>query len=185
MEEEEYNDDYNENKIFNNYNNNYNNNNNNIGQINYQNYNYINNENGNNQYYDDDYDNRESQVIQTNANKNTINKVNQLYNLLNLYENISLYNHKNEKEQSIIRTNNIINLLVFILSGFNIKLKESPNFNNIFSNKTNIENNIRKLNLILKFLNSKFLIKNDISSEEYILLTIYYIDYFDLFKNII
>jgi hypothetical protein len=185
MEEEEYNDDYNENKIFNNYNNNYNNNNNNIGQINYQNYNYINNENGNNQYYDDDYDNRESQVIQTNANKNTINKVNQLYNLLNLYDNISLYNHKNEKEQSIIRTNNIINLLVFILSGFNIKLKESPNFNNIFSNKTNIENNIRKLNLILKYLNSKFLIKNDISSEEYILLTIYYIDYFDLFKNII
>jgi hypothetical protein len=185
MEEEEYNDDYNENKIFNNYNNNYNNNNNNIGQINYQNYNYINNENGNNQYYDDDYDNRESQVIQTNTNKNTINKVNQLYNLLNLYDNISLYNHKNEKEQSIIRTNNIINLLVFILSGFNIKLKESPNFNNIFSNKTNIENNISKLNLILKFLNSKFLIKNDISSEEYILLTIYYIDYFDLFKNII
>ena len=34
-------------------------------------------------------------------------------------------------------------------------------------------------------MNSKFLIKNDISSEEYILLTIYYIDYFDLFKNII
>ena len=197
MEEEEFND-YNNNQIYDNYNNNYNNNNynnnnnnkSNRGQINYQNYNYINNENDNNEYQDNDddeidYDDEEKQVNTTNVNINTINKINQLYNLLNLYDNISLYSHKNEKEQSNIRTNNIINLLLFVLSGFNIKLKESTNFNNIFSNNKNIENNINKLNLILKYLNSKFLIKNNISSEEYILLTIYYIDYFDLFKNII
>ena len=185
MEEEEFND-YNENYQY------INNNTNNIDQFNNQNNNYnnINNENINYQYYSN-YDdgnvnhNYQEQIIPSNANKNTVTKINQIYNLLNLYDNISLYSHKNEQDQSNIRTNNIINLLLFIFSGFNIKLKESVNMNNIFSNRNNLESNINKLNLILKFLNSKFLIKNNISSEEYILLTIYYIDYFDLFKNLI
>lgn len=185
MEEEEYND-YNENYQYNNYNNN------NIDQFNNlnNNYNNMNNENINYQYYcnydnGNDNNNYQEQIIPSNANKNTVTKINQIYNLLNLYDNISIYSHKNEQDQSNIRTNNIINLLLFIFSGFNIKLKESASMNNIFSNQNNLESNINKLNLILKYLNSKFLIKNNISSEEYILLTIYYIDFFDLFKNII
>ena len=37
-----------------------------------------------------------------------ISKINQIFNLLNLYDNISLYNHKSEQEKAKIRTNNII-----------------------------------------------------------------------------
>ena len=159
---------------YNNYSENRNNENNN-----YNNY----NKNINN--YNDYNDYRNKIIPFQNKKNNTINKINQLYNLLNLYENISLYSHKNEQEQSNIRTYNLINLLLFIFSGFNIKFKEKANMNNIFSNKNNFDNNLNKLNLILKYLNSKFLIKNNISSEEYTLLTIYYIDYFDLFKNLL
>ena len=185
MDEED--EDYNENFNYNNYKyndndyqqqNNYNNYqyNNNSSQI-YNNYNI----NMNNQY--NDFINQQN--IPTNTNKNIINKVNQLYKLLNLYDNISLYNHKNEQEKSNIRTNNIINLLLFIFSGFNIKLKENPTLNNIFNDKNTLDNNIYKFNLILKYLNSKFLIKDNLSAEEYILLTLYFIDFFDFFKNII
>ena len=106
MEEEEFND-YNENYI--------NNNTNNIDQFNNQNNNYnnINNENINYQYYSN-YDNGnvnhnyQEQIIPSNANKNTVTKINQIYNLLNLYDNISLYSHKNEQDQSNIRTNNYL-----------------------------------------------------------------------------
>ena len=190
MDEDEYNEnfnynDYNENNNigqFNNGNNQYFLNNNNSNQIDIEDNNYYQNNNTNINQYDDFIN---SSNVDTSINKNTINKINQIYNLLNLYDNISLYSHKNEKEKSNIRTNNIINLLLYIFSGFNIKLKETPNFNNIFGDQNILENNINKLNLILKYLNSKFLIKNNISSEEYILLTIYYIDYFDFFKNIL
>ena len=120
-----------------------------------------------------------------NINQKLINKINYLYNLLNLFDNLSLYDHKDNKEKSNIRTNNITNLLLFIFSGFNIKLKETPNMNNIFSDQRNLEKNIYNINLILVYLNSKFLIKNNISSEEYALLTVYFIDYFDLFKNLL
>ena len=120
-----------------------------------------------------------------NINQKLINKINYLYNLLNLFDNLSLYDHKDNKEKSNIRTNNITNLLLFIFSGFNIKLKETPNMNNIFSDQGNLEKNIYNINLILVYLNSKFLIKNNISSEEYALLTVYFIDYFDLFKNLL
>ena len=188
MDEEEYNEDFNYND--------YNENNNYLGQLNSNNNKYFFNNNSNqiyienNNYYQNNNFNQYDDAINSSnidnfSNKNTINKINQIYNLINLYDNISLYNHKNENEKSNIRINNIINLLLYIFSGFNIKLKETPNFNNIFSDQTNLENNINKLNLILKYLNSKFLIKNNISSEEYILLTIYYIDYFDFFKNIL
>jgi hypothetical protein len=112
-------------------------------------------------------------------------KINKLYNLLLLYDNISLFNLKNDFEKSDIRTNNIINLLIFIFSGYNIKIKETPNMNNLFQNKNDLQNNINKINLILKFLNSKFLIKTNITSDEYFLLTIYYLDFFDFFKDII
>ena len=188
MDEEEYIEDFNYKD--------YNENNNHIGQLNSNNNKYFFNNNSNqiyienNNYYQNNNFNQYDDAINSSnidnfSNKNTINKINQIYNLLNLYDNISLYNHKNENEKSNIRINNIINLLLYIFSGFNIKLKETPNFNNIFSDQANLENNINKLNLILKYLNSKFLIKNNISSEEYILLTIYYIDYFDFFKNIL
>ena len=136
-------------------------------QNNYQNYN-----NGN-------------KFIQTGNKKNTDDKINKLYNLINLYDNISLYNLKNEKEKNNIRINNLINLLIFILSGFNLKIKETPNMNNIFQNEIELQDNINKINLILKFLNSRFLIKNNISSEEYLTLTIYYIDFFDFFKDLL
>ena len=112
-------------------------------------------------------------------------KINKLYNLLLLYDNISLFNLKNDLEKSDIRTNNIINLLIFIFSGYNIKIKETPNMNKLFQNKNDLQNNINKINLILKFLNSKFLLKSNISSEEYFLLTIYFLDFFDFFKDII
>ncbi len=136
-------------------------------QNNYQNYN-----NGN-------------KFIQTGKQKNTDDKINKLYNIINLYDNISLYNLKNEKEKNNIRINNLINLLIFILSGFNLKIKETPNMNNIFQNEIELQDNINKINLILKFLNSRFLIKNNISSEEYLTLTIYYIDFFDFFKDLL
>ena len=194
MDEEE---DYDEN--FSNYNNNQNNNNNYYQLSNNNNYKYINdsnqlynnnNYNKYNSYQNNDATNQYDDFInQQNAptikSSNTINKINQLYKLLNLYDNISLYKLKNEEEKSNIRTNNIINLLLYIFSGFNIKLKESPNLNNIFNEKNILDNNIYKFNLILKYLNSKFLIKNKISSGEYTLLTIYFIDFFDFFKNLI
>ena len=213
MDDEQYSEDFNYNNYSNNYyeqinNNNYNNNfERNKNNINYNyNYNknninfdydinnnnkeYINNNNNinyNNENYNDynNYNNYQNKIIPSHNNNNILNKINQIYNLLNLYDNISLYNLKNEQEKANIRTNNIINLLLFIFSGFNIKLKEKPNMNNMFSNPNNLENNLDKLNLILKYLNSKFLIKNNISSEEYILLTIYYIDFFDLFKYLL
>ena len=186
MDNEEYN------EVFN-YN--YYNNNNKVKQISINNnfiYNknpeeiYIKESNNNdniNQY--NDFINIDLKNTQTSFSNNFINKINRIYNLLNLYENLSLYNQKNEKDKSNIRTNNIINLLLYVFSGFNIKLKESSNLNNIFSEKDILENNINKLNLILKYLNSKFILKNNLTSEEYILLTIYFIDYFDLFKNLI
>jgi len=191
----EYNGEYNNgnNEEFN-YNENINNNNNynynNLNDMNYEyndNFNNFNNNNINeNSNYQKEYDsNFENKVIPSKENKNMISKINQIFNLLNLYDNISLYSHKNDQEKAKIRTNNIINLLLFIFSGFKIKLKENASMNNIFNNQTELDNNLNKLNLILKYLNSKFLIKNNISSEEYSLLTIYYIDYFDLFKNLI
>ena len=193
MYNQEYNnDDYNNENFnnYNNYNNNINNNfnqinNNDNNQINYGEYSNIDNNFDENDNTYNENDNFENQVISTKENRNTTNKINQLYNLLNLYDNISLYSHKNDQEKANIRTNNIINLLLFTLSGFNIKLKQSSNMNNIFNNQNELQNNIYKLNLILKYLNCKFLIKNNISSEEYILLTIYYIDYFDFFKNLL
>ena len=138
-----------------------------------------------NNNYNNQINNNENMFIKTGVKNNIDDKLNKLYNLLNLYDNISLYNLKNEKEKNNIRTNNIINLLIYIYSGFNLKLKETPNMNNIFQNEHNLQKNINNINLILKFLNSKFLIKNNISSEEYLLLTIYYIDFFDFFKDII
>ena len=69
---------------------------------------------------------------------------------MNLYDNISLYNLKNENEKNNIRTNNIINLIIFILSGFNLKIKETPNMNNIFQNEIDLKNNINLLNSFLK-----------------------------------
>ena len=127
-----------------------------------------------------------SRIKTNNINKkNTDDKINKLYNLINLYDNVSLYNLKNEKEKNNIRINNLINLLIFILSGFNLKIKETPNMNNIFQNEKEFQDNINKINLILKFLNSRFLIKNNISSEEYLTLTIYYIDFFDFFKDLL
>ena len=186
-------DDYNRN--FNNYNNNQNSddnyqqlNNNDINQYNnycdelYNNYNYHQNDNNIKNQYTDFINEQNSPTIK---NSNTINKINQLYKLLYLYENISLYNLKKEEEKSNIRTNNIINLLLFIFSGFKIKLKESPNLNNIFNDKSILDNNIYKFNLILKYLNSKFLIKNNLSTGEYTFLTIYFLDFFDFFKNLI
>ena len=186
-------DDYNRN--FNNYNNNQNSddnyqqlNNNDINQYNnycdelYNNYNYHQNDNNIKNQYTDFINEQNSPTIK---NSNTINKINKLYKLLYLYENISLYNLKKEEEKSNIRTNNIINLLLFIFSGFKIKLKESPNLNNIFNDKSILDNNIYKFNLILKYLNSKFLIKNNLSTGEYTFLTIYFLDFFDFFKNLI
>ena len=146
----------------------------------------------NNDYYNNDMDDIDQNIInnvniskQIGKGKNTDDKINKLYNLINLYDNISLYNLKNEKEKNNKRTNNLINLLIFILSGYNLKMKETPNMNNIFQNEINLQNNINNINLILKFLNSKFLLKNNISSEEYLMLTIYFIDFFDLFKDLI
>ena len=158
------------------------------------NQNYYNNDNNEdininiNKKFSYDYNamnNNQSSFIKNNNKKSTDDKINQLYNLLNLYDNISLYNLKNENEKNNIRTNNLMNLLLFIFSGFNIKIKESPNMNNIFQNEIDLNNNIDNFNLILKFLNSKFLIKNNISSEEYFLLTIYFLDYFDFFKDLL
>ena len=168
-------------------NNNNNYNYNNLNEMSYEyNDNFNNNNINENSNYQNEYDsNFENKVIPSKENKNMISKINQIFNLLNLYDNITLYSHKNDQEKARIRTNNIINLLLFIFSGFKIKLKENASMNNIFNNKTELDNNLNKLNLILKYLNSKFLIKNNISSEEYSLLTIYYIDYFDLFKNLL
>jgi len=178
----EYNGDYN-----NNNNEEFNYNENNFNEMNYEyNNNYNNNNIKENSNYQNEYDsNFENKVIPSKENKNMISKINQIFNLLNLNDNISLYSHKSDQEKEKIRTNNIINLLLFIFSGFKIKLKENASMNNIFNNQTELDNNLKKLNLILKYLNSKFLIKNNISSEEYSLLTIYYIDYFDLFKNLL
>ena len=159
---------------------------------------YMEDEQSNHNYYNNDvnedininYDynsmnNNQSSFIKNNNKKSNDDKINKLYNLLNLYDNISLYNLKNENEKNNIRTNNLMNLLLFIFSGFNIKIKESPNMNNIFQNEIDLNNNIDNFNLILKFLNSKFLLKNNISSEEYFLLTIYFLDYFDFFKDLL
>ena len=147
----------------------------------------------NNDYEDESSINNYKKIINCNENihfqnrnnVNTDDKINKLYSLVNLYENISLYNLKNEEEKNNIRTNNIINLLIFIFSGFNIKIKETPNMNNIFQNEIDLKNNINNINLILKFLNSKFIIKNNISSKEYLLLTVYFIDFFDFFKELL
>ena len=147
----------------------------------------------NNDYEDESNINNYKKIINCNENihfqnrnkVNTDDKINKLYSLVNLYENISLYNLKNEEEKNNIRTNNIINLLIFIFSGFNIKIKETPNMNNIFQNEIDLKNNINNINLILKFLNSKFIIKNNISSKEYLLLTVYFIDFFDFFKELL
>ena len=150
-----------------------------------------------NEYMEEEYENEndnedninmyEEMIFRNNKNNESINKINKLYYLLNLYNNTSLYNAKPEKEKENIRTNNIINILIYIFSGYNIKLKETPNLNNIFNsdNDIKLQNNIDNINLILKFLNSKFLIKNNISNEEYFLLTIYFIDYFDVFKDLL
>ena len=147
-------------------------------------YNNINN-NININYQHNQINNNANIFIKTGNKNNTDDKINKLYNLLNLYDNISLYNLKNENEKNNIRTNNLINLLIFTFSGYNFKIKETPNLNNIFQNENELQNNINKLNLILKYLNSKFLIKNNISSEEYLLLTVYFIDFFDLFKELL
>ena len=149
----------------------------------YNNDNYQEDLNQNN--YQNLINNSGNKFIQTGNKKNTDDKINKLFNLINLYDNISLYNLKNEKEKNNIRTNNLINLLIFILSGFNLKIKETPNMNNIFQNEKELQDNINKINLILKFLNSRFLIKNNISSEEYLTLTIYYIDFFDFFTDLL
>ena len=153
----------------------------------YQNYYDYNNDNNEEDLIQNNYQNYNNgnKFIQTGNKKNTDDKINKLYNLINLYDNISLYNLKNEKEKNNIRINNLINLLIFILSGFNLKIKETPNMNNIFQNEIELQDNINKINLILKFLNSRFLIKNNISSEEYLTLTIYYIDFFDIFKDLL
>ena len=147
-------------------------------------YNNMNN-NININYQHNQINNNANIFIKTGNKNNTDDKINKLYNLLNLYDNISLYNLKNENEKNNIRTNNLINLLIFTFSGYNFKIKETPNLNNIFQNENELQNNINKLNLILKYLNSKFLIKNNISSEEYLLLTVYFIDFFDLFKELL
>ena len=147
-------------------------------------YNNMNN-NININYQHNQINNNANIFIKTGNKNNTDDKINKLYNLLNLYDNISLYNLKNENEKNNIRTNNLINLLIFTFSGYNFKIKETPNMNNIFQNENELKNNINKLNLILKYLNSKFLIKNNISSEEYLLLTVYFIDFFDLFKELL
>jgi len=149
----------------------------------YNNDNYQEDLNQNN--YQNLINNSGNKFLQIGNKKNTDDKINKLYNLINLYDNISLYNLKNEKEKNNIRTNNLINLLIFILSGFNLKIKETPNMNNIFQNEEELQDNINKINLILKFLNSRFLIKNNINSEEYLTLTIYYIDFFDFFKDLL
>ena len=146
---------------------------------------YNNMNNNNNINYHQNQNNNANIFIKTGNKNNTDDKINKLYNLLNLYDNISLYNLKNENEKNNIRTNNLINLLIFTFSGYNFKIKETPNMNNIFQNENELKNNINKLNLILKYLNSKFLIKNNISSEEYLLLTVYFIDFFDLFKELL
>ena len=86
--------------------------------------------------------NFENKVIPSKENKNMISKINQIFNLLNLYDNITLYSHKNDQEKAKIRTNNIINLLLFIFSDFKIKLKENANMNNIFSNQEELDNNL-------------------------------------------
>ena len=137
--------------------------------------------------YEDSNINNHSNIINNSNNLKKSNdvKINKLYNLLLLYDNISLYNMKTDIEKSNIRMNNIINLLIFIFSGYNRKIKETPNMNNIFQKENDLQNNLKKINLILKFLNAKFLIKNNITSEEYLLLTIYYLDFFDFFKDII
>ena len=136
-------------------------------------------------YEDANINNHSNYMNNNKLKKDNDAKINKLYNLLLLYDNISLFNLKNDFEKSDIRTNNIINLLIFIFSGYNIKIKETPNMNNLFQNKNDLQNSINKINLILKFLNSKFLLKSNISSEEYFLLTIYFLDFFDFFKDII
>ena len=148
-----------------------------------QNIDYMEEESNDYNYYNSNNNNILNNL--SNQKSNIVNKINKLYNFLDLYDNISLYNSKNEIEKNNLKTNNLINLLIFILSGFNIKIKESPNFNNIFSNNSELQNNINDLNLILKFLNSKFLIKSNISSEEYSLLTVYFIYFFDFFKDLL
>ena len=101
--------------------------------------------------YEDSNINNNSNFISNNNNKNLKKsndaKINKLYNLLLLYKNISIYNMKNDTEKSIIRTNNIINLLIFIFSGYNRKIKETPNMNNIFQNGNDLKNNLNKINL--------------------------------------
>ena len=101
--------------------------------------------------YEDSNINNNSNFISNNNNKNLKKsndaKINKLYNLLLLYDNISIYNMKNDTEKSIIRTNNIINLLIFIFSGYNRKIKETPNMNNIFQNGNDLQNNLNKINL--------------------------------------
>ena len=136
-------------------------------------------------YEDANINNHGNYMNNNKLKKDNDAKINKLYNLLLLYDSISLFNLKNDFEKSDIRTNNIINLLIFIFSGYNIKIKETPNMNNLFQNKNDLQNSINKINLILKFLNSKFLLKSNISSEEYFLLTIYFLDFFDFFKDII
>jgi len=148
-----------------------------------QNIDYMEEESNDYNYYNSNNNNILNNL--SNQKSNIVNKINKLYNFLDLYDNISLYNSKNEIEKNNLKTNNLINLLIFILSGFNIKIKESPNFNNIFSNSSELQNNINDLNLILKFLNSKFLIKSNISSEEYSFLTVYFIYFFDFFKDLL
>ena len=148
-----------------------------------QNIDYMEEESNDYNYYNSNNNNVLNNL--SNQKSNIVNKINKLYNFLDLYDNISLYNSKNEIEKNNLKTNNLINLLIFILSGFNIKIKESPNFNNIFSNNSELQNNINDLNLILKFLNSKFLIKSNISSEEYSFLTVYFIYFFDFFKDLL
>ena len=148
-----------------------------------QNIDYMEEESNDYNYYNSNNNNILNNL--SNQKSNIVNKINKLYNFLDLYDNISLYNSKNEIEKNNLKTNNLINLLIFILSGFNIKIKESPNFNNIFSNNSELQNNINNLNLILKFLNSKFLIKSNISSEEYSFLTVYFIYFFDFFKDLL
>lgn len=160
--------------------NNFNGNNNQINNnINYQNYNCSNDNNSLSYNNSENFQNIQEQPLQVQSSKILITKINKIYNYLFLYEQNSLYHGKTESEKAKIRLLNLINLLLFIISGFTLKINDNNN------NLSNYFQNISQLNKILKYLNCKFLLKNPISTEEYIFLTIYYIDFFELFKSYI
>ena len=153
------------------------NDNNNMNNINdnYQNYNFNDDNNSLSYNNNDNFQDFPEQPIQVQSSKILITKINKIYNFLFLYENHSQYYNKNESEKANIRLSNLINLILFVISGFTLKLNDNSNTSNSFQN-------IPQLNKILKYLNCKFLLKNPISTEEYVFLTIYYIDFFELFK---